>query len=220
MKASPFSLQLFLTLFLLPGLGKSDPDPLQDYCVADQNARKSFFINGVPCIDPSEATPRHFATSALSKPGNTKNQFGFNSTLTNTANLPGLNTQGLSLARIDLAANGIVPPHSHPQASEVTICLKGSILVGFVNTTNFLYTQNLRPGDSFVFPRGLVHFLYNVDPMASALALSGLRSQNPGVQVASQAAFASNPPIPDEVLKKAFQISASDVARIRRNLGG
>ncbi|XAR65000.1 hypothetical protein NMG60_11008927 [Bertholletia excelsa] len=220
MKASPFSLQLFLTLFLLPGLGKSDPDPLQDYCVADQNARKSFFINGAPCIDPSEATPRHFATSALSKPGNTKNLFGFNSTLTNTANLPGLNTQGLSLARIDLAANGIVPPHSHPRASEVTICLKGSILVGFVNTTNFLYTQNLRPGDSFVFPRGLVHFLYNVDPMASALALSGLSSQNPGVQVASQAAFASRAPIPDEVLKKAFQISASDVARIRKNLGG
>ncbi|KAL8518893.1 hypothetical protein ACS0TY_010016 [Phlomoides rotata] len=72
------------------------------------------------------------------------NQFDFNVTLTNTNNLPGLNTFGLAMARIDIAPNGLVPPHSHPRASELTILLQGSLLVGFVDTWNNLHTQRLR----------------------------------------------------------------------------
>lgn len=214
-------LHLLLALSLLLGHVKPDPDPLQDYCVADTKAKESFFINGKPCIDPTLASTSHFYTSALSKPGNTKaNVFGFNVTLTNTVNLPGLNTLGLTLARVDLSENGIVPPHSHPRASEVTICLKGSILVGFVDTSNRLFTQRLLPGDSFVFPKALIHFLYNTDFNRPALALSGLSSQNPGVQLAALASFTSKPSIPDQILAKAFQITGQDVSRIRRNLGG
>ncbi|THG15130.1 germin-like protein subfamily 1 member 1 [Camellia sinensis] len=221
MKTSSFSFHFFLTLLsLLLTIVKPDPDPLQDYCVADRNNPRSIFINGAPCINPSLALPSHFATSALSKPGNTANQFGFNVTLTTIANLPGLNTQGLSMARVDLAVNGVVPPHSHPRASEVTICLEGSILVGFIDTSSHMYTQQLRVGESFVFPRGLIHFLYNMDPMKPAMAVSGLSSQSPGAQIASLSMFASKPAVPDEVLKKAFQITGQDVAKIRRNLGG
>lgn len=213
-----FLLYTFLTLPLLLGLAKSDPESLQDYCVADP--KPSFYLNGVPCINPKLVTTAHFTTSALAKPGNTRaNPFGFNVTLTTVANLPGLNTLGLSLARVDIAANGVVPPHSHPRASEVTICLKGSILVGFVDTSNGLYTQQLRVGESFVFPKGLIHFLFNLES-APALAVSGLSSQNPGAQIASLAAFSSNPYIPDDVVKKAFQITTQDVMKIRKNLGG
>lgn len=213
-------LQLFLGLALLLGLAKPDPDPLQDYCIADNKSPKSFFTNGVPCINPDNAEPSHFATSVLSKPGNTSNIFGFNVTLTNAVNLPGLNTLGLTLARVDIAIDGMVVPHSHPRASEVTICLEGQLNVGFVDTSKRLYTRTLRPGDSFVFPKGLVHYLYNGSPTARAVALSGLNSQNPGAQLTSTATFTSTPEIPDEVLKKAFQISKPDVIRIRKNLGG
>ncbi|XP_021652238.2 germin-like protein subfamily 1 member 1 [Hevea brasiliensis] len=212
-------LHIFLILALLLGLAKPDPDSLQDYCIAD--TKSSLYLNGVPCINPNLATTAHFTTSALAKPGNTRaNTFGFNVTLTTVANLPGINTLGLSLARVDIAGNGIVPPHSHPRASEVTICLKGSILVGFVDTSNRLYTQQLRPGESFVFPKGLIHFLFNVDSLNPALAISGFSSQNPGAQVASLATFRSNPYIPDDVVKKAFQITTQDVMKIRKNLGG
>ncbi|EEF42259.1 germin-like protein subfamily 1 member 1 [Ricinus communis] len=212
-------LHTFLILTLLLGLAKPDPDPLQDYCIADSKA--SFYLNGVPCINPNLATTAYFTTSALAKAGNTRaNPFGFNVTLTNTAILPGINTLGLTLARVDLDPSGIVPPHSHPRASEVTICLKGSILVGFVDSSNNLYTQQLRDGESFVFPKGLIHFLSNNDPMRPALAISGLSSQNPGAQIASLSVFRSNPFIPDDVVKKAFQITSQDVMRIRRNLGG
>lgn len=210
---------LSFTLSLLLGQCRPDPDPLQDYCIADN--KNTFFINGVPCINPEHASSSHFVTSALSKPGNTSsNKFGFSVTPTTTVNLPGLNTLGLVLVRVDLEGNGIVPPHSHPRASEVTTCLKGLLLVGFIDTSNRVFTQNLKPGESFVFPKGLIHFLYNRDTKQPALALSGLNSQNPGVQLASVATFASKPPIPDPILERAFQISSKEVEIMRRNLGG
>ncbi|KAL4280957.1 hypothetical protein GQ457_03G007600 [Hibiscus cannabinus] len=219
MEFSSLFLQIFLGLSLLTGLAKSDPDPLQDYCIADSKSPLS--LNGAPCLNPTLALSSHFTTSALAKPGDTKaNQFGFSVTLTTIANLPGINTMGITMARVDIAGNGLVPPHSHPRASEVTICLQGAILVGFVDTSNHLFTQRLEPGDSFVFPRGLIHFLYNTDAKKPALAVSGLSSQNPGAQIASRAAFVSSPPIPDVILEKAFQISPRDVAEIRKNLGG
>ncbi|KAF5449778.1 hypothetical protein F2P56_030190 [Juglans regia] len=218
-KCSPL-LQLFLGLALLLGLSKSDPDPLQDYCIADNKSPQSFFADSTPCIDPNQAMASHFATSILSKPGNTsRNLFGSSRTLANTVNLPGLNTMGLTMARLDLAAGGIIPPHVHPRASEVTICLKGPLTVGFVDTSDRLYMQVLQPGDSFVFPKGLIHFLYNANSKTSALTLSGLNSQSPGFQLTSVATFASKPGIPDEVLEKAFQINGQDVKRIRKNLG-
>ncbi|GMJ13162.1 germin-like protein 7 [Hibiscus trionum] len=219
MEISSLFLQIFLALTLLTGLAKPDPDPLQDYCVADTKSPLS--LNGAPCLNPTQALSSHFTTSALAKPGDTKaNPFGFSVTLTTLANLPGINTMGITMARVDIAGNGLVPPHSHPRASEVTICLQGAILVGFVDTSNRLFTQRLEPGDSFVFPKGLIHFLYNTDSRRPALAVSGLSSQNPGAQIASRAAFVSSPPIPDVILEKAFQISPEDVAKIRRNLGG
>ncbi|KAH6809534.1 germin-like protein 7 [Perilla frutescens var. frutescens] len=214
-----FLIHLISSLLYFSGRGKSDPSPLHDYCVADNNNHPYFLSNGVPCINPDYTSASHFATSALSEPGNV-NQFRFNVTLTNTNNLPGLNTLGLAMARIDIAVNGLVPPHCHPRASEVTILLEGSLLVGFVDTSNHLYTQRLRPGDCFVFPKGLVHFLYNSDISNPALAVSGLSSQNPGAQISSLAAFASKPPIPDYVLEKGFKVNGQDVTRIRRNLGG
>ncbi|XP_031282382.1 germin-like protein subfamily 1 member 1 [Pistacia vera] len=215
-------LHLFLCcLALLLSPAKPDPDPLQDYCVADNKTPQSVFINGVPCINPNLASASHFKTSVLGKPAKTSgNPFGFNVTLTGVANLPGVNTMGLIMVRGDIAGNGLIPPHSHPRASEVTICLTGSVLVGFVDTSRRLYTQQLRPGESFVFPKGLIHFLFNLDSSNPALVLSGLNSQNPGTQITSLAAFTSNPLIPDEVLRKAFQINGQDIAKIHKNLGG
>ncbi|PWA89317.1 germin-like protein 7 [Artemisia annua] len=218
MRTCPLLLYFFL-IFVSQVI--SDPDPLQDYCIAQPQNSQTFFVNGAPCVNPANAEASHFTTSALSKPGNTAaNPLGFNVTLTNIKNLPGMNTLGLTMARVDIAGNGLVPPHTHPRASEVTILVKGSLLVGFVDTSNRLYTQQLREGDSFVFPKGLIHFLYNLESRAPALCISGLSSQNPGAQLASSATFTTKPSIPDDILKKAFQINGQDVSRIRKNLGG
>lgn len=217
---------LFLSLLLLHfsfkfDLARSDPDPLQDFCVADLKASTSSFFNGIPCINPNLANVDHFKTSALYLPGNTKsNRFGFSVTLTNPQNLPGINTLGLTLARIDLEPKGLVPLHSHPRASEVTICLIGQMVVGFVDTLNRVFTKKIGPGESFVFPKGLIHFMYNEDLKKSAVAVSGLNSQNPGAQLLGLAAFISKPEIPQEVLTKSFQISECEISHIRKSLGG
>lgn len=222
---TPSNLFLMISLLLLFfafefDIARSDPDPLQDFCVADPKASTSSFFNGIPCINPNFANVNHFTTSALSISGNTKNLFGFSVTLTNTQNLPGINTLGLALARIDIQPRGIVPLHSHPRASEVTICLIGQMVVGFVDTSNRVFTKKIGPGESFVFPKGLVHFMYNEDLKNSAVAVSGLNSQNPGAQLVALAAFASKPEIPQEVLKKSFQISDCEISHIRKSLGG
>ncbi|CDP00232.1 unnamed protein product [Coffea canephora] len=88
------------------------------------------------------------------------------------------------------------------------------------SNSNHLFTRQLRPGDCFVFPKGLIHYLYNMDKEEAALAISGFSSQNPGLQISSSASFTSNPGIPDEVLEKTFKIHGPDVAKIRRSLGG
>lgn len=218
--------RILLSLSLFAAVCRSDPDLLLDYCVADTSSQ--FHLNGLACIDPSSARAEHFATSALSSLARTEHPsasataaFGFNVTVTSPASsLPGANAQGLAMARTDLTPGGLAPPHTHPRASEVALVLAGSVLVGFADTSYRLYTQLLRAGEAFVFPRGMVHFLYNMDVAAPAVVLSGLNSQSPGAQLVPFSAFRTEPPVPDEVLKVAFKINGQDVHRIQRNLGG
>jgi quercetin dioxygenase-like cupin family protein len=221
--------RILLSLFLFAAVCRSDPDLLLDYCVADTASPPSlqFHLNGLACIDPASARAEHFATSALSSRATTDPSaaatalFGFNVTVTNPASsLPGANAQGLAMARTDLAPGGLAPPHTHPRASEVALVLDGSVLVGFADTSYRLYTQLLRAGETFVFPRGMVHFLYNMDVAAPAVVLSGLNSQSPGAQLVPFSAFRTEPRVPEEVLKIAFKINGQDVHRIQRNLGG
>lgn len=217
-------LNLLLAFILLMGQVRSDPDPLQDYCVSPPHSpHQHIFLNGNLCKDPTKVTVYDFTTSALSKPGNTgANPFMTNVTLTTTTNLPGLNTMGLTMGRLDFGASGVVPPHVHARASEVTVCLDGVLLVGFVDTSGRVFTQELHPGETFMFPKGLIHFLYNIDTVSSALAVSGLTSQNPGTQFVSMVSLDSKLQIPQDVLKRLYHINDQEgyVASIRKNLGG
>ncbi|KAA3490283.1 Germin [Gossypium australe] len=70
-------------------------------------------------------------------------------------------------------------PHPSPTA-ELLFLVAGSLEPGFVGTTNKLLTQSLQAGDMFVFPKGLVHFQYNVDANNPALAVSAFGSGNAG----------------------------------------
>ncbi|XP_034228039.1 germin-like protein subfamily 1 member 7 isoform X2 [Prunus dulcis] len=162
-----------------------DPSPLQDFCVAVKDIK-----------------------SGLQNPRNTKNPVGSNVTAVNVDNLEGLNTLGISLARIDFAPNGLNPPHTHPRATEILLVLEGTLYVGFVTSNgdgNRLFTKVLNKGDVFVFPIGLIHFQLNVGHV-NAVAFAGLSSQNPGVITIANAVFGSKPPINPDVLTKAFQV--------------
>jgi quercetin dioxygenase-like cupin family protein len=144
--------------------------------------------------------------------GNTSNGVGSKVTAVNVVQIPGLNTLGISVARIDYAPSGINPPHTHPRASEILTVLEGSLEVGFVtsNPGNRLITKVLQKGDVFVFPINLVHFQRNVGK-SNAVALAALSSQNAGVITIANAVFGTNPEIPDDILAKAFQLDKNVV---------
>ncbi|CDP22064.1 unnamed protein product [Coffea canephora] len=194
----------------------SDPSPLQDFCVAVPDANAGVFVNGKICKDPKLVEAKDFFFPGLKEPGSTSNPLGSNVTAVNVNQIPGLNTLGVSLARIDFAPYGLNPPHTHPRATEILVVLEGTLLVGFVtsnpgmNMKNKLFTKVLNPGDVFVFPEGLIHFQFNKGH-SSAVAFAGLSSQNPGVITIANAVFGSKPPISRDVLTKAFQVDKNVV---------
>ncbi|XP_021985713.1 putative germin-like protein 2-1 [Helianthus annuus] len=191
-----------------------EPKPLQDFCVADPNS--SVKVNGLVCKDPMKVIADDFFFSGLHLMGNTSNPVGSRVTTVFATQLPGLNTLGISMVRIDYAPWGQNPPHIHPRATEILTVLEGSLLVGFVtsNPNNRFITKVLKKGDVFVFPVGLVHFQSNVGN-GNAVAIAALSSQNPGAITIANAVFGANPPIPGDILAKAFQVDKSVVDQLQ-----
>ncbi|KAI9186471.1 hypothetical protein LWI28_027737 [Acer negundo] len=211
----------FLLAFVVLALASSfasasDPSPLQDFCVAIDDYKSGVFVNGKFCKDPKHATADDFFFSGLNIPKDTSNPLGSNVTQVNVAQIAGLNTLGVSLARIDYAPYGQNPPHTHPRASEILFVQEGTLYVGFVtsNPENKLFTKVLNKGDVFVFPVGLIHFQFNIGK-TNAVAFAGLSSQNPGVITIAKAVFGSDPPINPDFLARAFQLDQKVVKSLQ-----
>ncbi|KAJ1427515.1 RmlC-like cupin domain superfamily [Sesbania bispinosa] len=195
-----------------------DPSPLQDFCVAINDTKNGVFVNGKFCKDPKLVKADDFFKHV--EPGNTSNPLGSKVTPVTVNELFGLNTLGISLARIDFAPKGLNPPHTHPRATEILIVLEGTLYVGFVTSnqadgSNRLFTKVLNKGDVFVFPIGLIHFQLNVG-YGNAVAIAGLSSQNPGVITIANALFKATPPISSEVLTKAFQVDKNIIDYLQK----
>lgn len=169
-------------------------------------------VNGFACKDAKDVVAEDFFFSGLHMAGNTTNKQGSAVTAVNVAQIGGLNTMGISLARIDYAPYGLNPLHTHPRATEILTVLEGSLYVGFVtsNPDNKLFTKVLNKGDVFVFPKGLVHFQFNYGT-CNVVALAALSSQNPGVITVANAVFGSKPSISDDILAKAFQVEKKTI---------
>ncbi|CAL5365794.1 unnamed protein product [Camellia sinensis] len=174
------------------------------------------FVNGKFCNDPKLANANDFFFSGLLTPRKTSIPIGSMVTPVNVTQIPGLNTLGISLARIDFAPYGLNPPHTHPRATEIVVVLEGSLYVGFVtsNLENHLVTKVLYPREVFVFPEGLIHFQFN-NGKTNAVAIASLSSQNPGVITVANVVFGSNPKISDDVLAKAFQVDKKVVDHLQ-----
>ncbi|ESR45079.1 hypothetical protein CICLE_v10003582mg [Citrus x clementina] len=158
----------------------SDPDPLQDVCIADLNAPISI-----------------------------------NVTLGDVSGFPAVNTQGVSLFRIDLDVGGINPPHTHPRGTEAGIVTREKVLVGLVTTNNTFFSKVLTPGMVFLIPRALIHFQLNVGK-GPATFIPIFNTQNPGVSDSLTTLFDTTPPIPNEVLTKSFRVSDDVINAIRK----
>ncbi|XP_057780710.1 germin-like protein subfamily T member 2 [Salvia miltiorrhiza] len=207
---------LFSTLIFLstppPSLA-ADPDPLQDFCIADLQAPTT--VNGFPCKPSPNVTSNDFFFNGLARGGDTgSSPFGSSVVLGNVLAFPALNTLGISMNRVDIAPGGINPPHSHPRATEAGVVVQGRLLVGLISTSNVLYAKNLTAGEMFVIPRGLVHFQMNVGE-EKALIYTAFNSHLPGAVVVSPTLFGARPSVPNDVLTKTFQVDQSVVDQIK-----
>lgn len=183
----------------------------QDFCVRDPTT------SGTACKDPSLVQEEDFLFSGLHLPGDaTSNRLKFNVTAVTVAQIPGLNTLGLSIARIDFGPQGGVPPHVHPTATEMFTVVQGIFVVGFVTSDpeHRLFARSLRKGDVFVFPAGVIHFVRNVK-YERAVGISAFNSENPRTTTIADAAFGSYLPIGDGILGPAFQIDSNLVFEIQ-----
>ncbi|XP_026398320.1 germin-like protein subfamily T member 2 [Papaver somniferum] len=203
--ASSFFLVLCLTVILFFSLScfSADPDPLQDFCVADLNS--TIKMNGYPCKPESEVTSKDFFFSGLMKGESTANPFGIGLKLGDVTAFPAMNTQGLTVSRIDIIPGGIIPLHVHPRASEANFIIKGIVYFGFISTTDVLYAKVMKAKELFIVPRGLVHFAENVG-RGNAIVLAILNSQQPGFSTLPLNLFASIPTIPNDILAKNFLV--------------
>eukprot|EP00268_Persea_americana_P003504 TRINITY_DN11059_c0_g1_i2.p1 TRINITY_DN11059_c0_g1~~TRINITY_DN11059_c0_g1_i2.p1 ORF type:complete len:218 (+),score=37.01 TRINITY_DN11059_c0_g1_i2:434-1087(+) len=209
----------FLALFSLLALAISataaDPDMLQDLCVADLTSGVK--VNGFACKEAAAVNATDFFFDGLATPGSTNNTMGSLVTAANVQKIPGLNTLGVSLSRIDYAPGGLNPPHTHPRATEIVFVLEGQLDVGFITTANSLFSKTIKKGEIFVFPRGLVHFQKNNGEVPAAV-IAAFNSQLPGTQSIAVTLFAATPPVPDNVLTKAFQVGTKEVEKIKSRL--
>jgi len=173
-------------------------------------------VNGFACKDPKLVEANDFFFSGLHIAGNTTNPNGSKVTPAFATQLPGLNTLGISMARIDYVPWGINPPHTHPRATEVLTVLDGTLEVGFVtsNPENRHFRVVLQKGDAFVFPIGLVHYQRNVG-YGNAVAIAALSSQNPGLITVANAVFGATPDIDSDVLVKAFHLDKAIVSYLQ-----
>ncbi|CAI9286044.1 unnamed protein product [Lactuca saligna] len=162
----------------------ADHSPLQDFCVADITGQVQ--VNGFACKNPNGVQANDFYFSGMHMMGNTSNRLGSSVTPAFVFQIPGLNTLGISLARLDFAPWGLIPPHTHPRATEILTVLE-------VN---------------------LVHYQRNVGNM-NAVAMVALSSQNPGVVPIANVVFGSNPDISTDVLAKAFQVSDDIISNMQ-----
>lgn len=140
----------------------------------------------------------------------------FKVTKASMAEFPALNGQSVSFAVLEYPAGAINPPHTHPRSAELLFVVDGSLEVGFVDTTNKLYTQTLQLGDIFVFPKGLVHYQYNSNANQPTTAVSAFGSANAGTVSIPSTVFATG--IDDNILAKAFKTDLATIQKIKAGL--
>uniref|UniRef100_A0A0D9VXQ8 Germin-like protein n=1 Tax=Leersia perrieri TaxID=77586 RepID=A0A0D9VXQ8_9ORYZ len=185
---------MVLLLQQAPVLMATDADPLQDFCVADLDSEVTV-VNGHPCKPASAAGDEFLFSSRIATGGDVNaNPNGSNVTELDVAEWPGVNTLGVSMNR--------------EAPTRRTL-----------DSGNRLYSKVVRAGETFVIPRGLMHFQFNVGKTEATMVVS-FNSQNPGIVFVPLTLFGSNPPIPTPVLVKALRVDAGVVELLKSKFTG
>uniref|UniRef100_A0A0D9XGZ6 Germin-like protein n=1 Tax=Leersia perrieri TaxID=77586 RepID=A0A0D9XGZ6_9ORYZ len=208
MALSHSSSLLFLLLAISSPLSlvmAGDPDILTDYVIpantnADNITGDFFTFTGFRKLFDNASAPA---------PEN------FTVTKATAAEFPALNGQSVSYATLVFPSGSINPPHTHPRAAELLLLVDGALSVGFVDTANKLFAQELAVGDMFVFPKGMMHFQFN-SGNKPAMAISAFGSAAAGVVSVPVTVFGSG--IDDAVLAKSFKTDVATIQKLKAGL--
>ncbi|CAL5012872.1 unnamed protein product [Urochloa decumbens] len=216
---APKAAVLHLVLVLVPLLSLLLPFSslalTQDFCVA--NLLLPDTPSGYPCKPKLAVAANDFYTDVLSRPGPVFAPFNTSLASANVKQVPGMNGLGIGATRVDILPGGVVPLHTHPEASEFIYVLDGTMLAGFVSAeTNAAYTKTLNKGDLYVFAQGLLHFQINLGN-TTAVAINAYSSHNPGLQITDFALFANR--LPADVVSKVTFITKEEVERLKALFG-
>jgi quercetin dioxygenase-like cupin family protein len=184
-----------------------------DFCVADLKLPNT--PSGYPCKSETKVTVNDFVFSSL-VPANTTAPFNFGLTTAFVNDLPGLNGLDISVLRVDLDINGIIPMNIHPDATELIILVKGQLLFGFITPTK-LFVKTLNPGDVFVVPKGLVHFGVNTG-VGKASGYAAYSTSNPSIQLFDVLLFGNN--LPTATLEKTTGLDPAQIKKLKAVFGG
>ncbi|XP_041009597.1 auxin-binding protein ABP19a-like [Juglans microcarpa x Juglans regia] len=202
-------------IFIFSLLLSTSHSAVQDFCVADFESPESPV--GYACKKPAAVTVNDFVFSGLGIPGNTSNIIKAGVTTAFASDFPGVNGLGISLARADIAAGGVIPFHTHPGGSEVLLVVEGTIFAGFVSSANEVYTQTLEEGDLMVFPQGLLHFQMNAGS-STAVGFVSFSSATPGLQLLPFALFKND--LPTDIIAATTFLDEAQIMKLKAILGG
>ncbi|XXG51393.1 hypothetical protein AAC387_Pa02g5177 [Persea americana] len=206
----------FLFFFLLQLHSFPSHAAVQDFCVGDLSLPEG--PAGYSCKKPAKVTVNDFVFSGLGVTGNTSNLIKAAVTPAFSAQFPGVNGLGISIARLDLAVDGVIPLHTHPGGSEVLVVVEGTICAGFISSSaNSVYFKSLKKGDIMVFPQGLLHFQINGGG-TPAIAFASFSSPSPGLQITAFALFKNN--LPSALVEKTTFLDDAQVKKLKAVLGG
>ncbi|KAH1121066.1 hypothetical protein J1N35_004226 [Gossypium stocksii] len=194
-----FFLAILVLAFLLSAIS-GDPDILSDFVVP--MGVNNTLLDG-----------NFFTYTGMRPLINSDPPTNFTVTKATMAEFPALNGQSVSFAVLEYPAGSVNPPHTHPRAAELLFLTYGILEVGFVDTTNKLFTQRLQAGDIFVFPKGLVHYQFNCAENDFAVAVSAFGSAAAGTVSVPSTVLATG--IDDEILAKSFKTDVYTIQKLK-----
>ncbi|KAJ0980546.1 hypothetical protein J5N97_008801 [Dioscorea zingiberensis] len=198
---------ILATLLMINNADAADPDIVTDFVTPTGSSPAD--------IDAAFFTFTEFRKALFGAPSDAS---PFKVTKAGELEFAALKGQSVSFAALQYAPGGINPVHIHPRSAELLIVLVGKLKVGFVDSNNNLFTKILKPGDVFLFPKGLVHFQYNKDSNNHAVAVSAFGSSNAGTISLPNTLFSSG--INTDFLAKSFKTDAETINElVTANMG-
>lgn len=140
--------------------------------------------------------------------------------LANRATMPALIGQGISTAMGWLNPCGINVPHIHPRATEFLTVVSGTIKNGFIIETGSGVSQietDVNTFEGIVLPQGSIHFQFN-DNCESAVFISGLDNEDPGVSVVATNFFSLDPEVVNATLGYPEQIDGTNIQQFAKSI--